>query len=343
MAVSEAEALAAEKAAKKPDDADRGDDFLPTEGDDDAGGKPGDADDKGPGNAQSKDEGEPEAKKDPEDAGSEKSAAKDDKKEGTDEPTPDKSGPVRGIPKHRFDSSQAARRRAEDEVRRLSGELAKKEAASPGTATNVPGDQAELDTKQEALDEKIAKATLDGDNLEVKRLTKESRHMERDFLRAEARDTSARQSGVVVARLKLDQTIEMLEGEYPAMDPDSKQYDAELVNEILDLQEDLVRGGRYTPADAMLRAVGYVMKGASHEEQPDAGNEVKDPPPPEKRKTNVEKNIDTDNRQPPDMDGVGSDSNKSGLTGTPDVNKITEDEFKALPDSTLKRMRGDFV
>ena len=58
-----------------------------------------------------------------------------------------------------------------------------------------------------------------------------------------------------------------------------------------------------------------------------------------KKKATVKKKIAASQSQPPDLQGQG---NAERGEGTLDVNALSEDEFNALPEETLRRLRGDF-
>ena len=57
----------------------------------------------------------------------------------------------------------------------------------------------------------------------------------------------------------------------------------------------------------------------------------------EKKKiANTTKKVQASEKQPPAMKG------KNKVEKKVDINKMSVDEFSALPDETLRRMRGDF-
>ena len=55
--------------------------------------------------------------------------------------------------------------------------------------------------------------------------------------------------------------------------------------------------------------------------------------------SSVKQKIDVSQSQPPELKGQG---NAERGEGTLDVNSLSEDEFNALPEETLRRLRGDF-
>ena len=56
-----------------------------------------------------------------------------------------------------------------------------------------------------------------------------------------------------------------------------------------------------------------------------------------KAKANVSKKVQASQSQPPEMKGESTKNKK-----VVDINTLSDDEFGALPEETLRRMRGDF-
>ena len=56
-----------------------------------------------------------------------------------------------------------------------------------------------------------------------------------------------------------------------------------------------------------------------------------------KAKANVSKKVEASQSQPPQMKGESTQNKK-----VVDINTLSDDEFSALPEETLRRMRGDF-
>lgn len=62
----------------------------------------------------------------------------------------------------------------------------------------------------------------------------------------------------------------------------------------------------------------------------------------ERKKAAVKKSVETSNKTPANPDKVGMDSDKAGGTLTAkEIMKMSQDEFRKLPDDVLSRMRGD--
>ncbi len=56
-----------------------------------------------------------------------------------------------------------------------------------------------------------------------------------------------------------------------------------------------------------------------------------------KKQANVSKKVAASQSQPPQMKGESTQNKK-----IVDINVLSDDEFSALPEETLRRMRGDF-
>jgi len=225
------------------------------------------------------------------------------------------------IPKHRYDSAANRAREAERELAELRASMSPKE------------EQKEEADPYADLDLKLEQARADGDTAAAAGYNKQIRQMERAERDAEHEQRSQRTSESTRESIRLDSTIEALNTQYPNLDPDSDTYDQDSVDEVLRLQRAFVSSGT-APSTALQDAVRYVMpKGVAAAEPAE---------PAQKRKTDVKKNVDTANKQPPGLDKVGFDSDNSGKKDVlPDVNDLTEEEFDALPESTKRKMRGD--
>jgi hypothetical protein len=62
----------------------------------------------------------------------------------------------------------------------------------------------------------------------------------------------------------------------------------------------------------------------------------------ERKKSAVAKTLDATNKTPANLGKAGMDSDKAGGSlSAKDVMKMSQDDFKKLPDDVLARMRGD--
>jgi len=243
------------------------------------------------------------------------------------------------IPRHRYNYQRqqrdlAERRAAEAEQRlqALETQLAQQQAPA---SSNLPVAPAELETQLADLDTKIEEARADGDTNLVKQLRAQSRALERDFLASQlhpqvqpAQQVDPRAlTQQTIETLRLEQTINALEAQFPMFDESSDQFDPDLSEEVMSLYDALLPKVR-SPSQAMLRAVEYVTK----------TNGLVEPQAPKARGTNVQRNVEAAKAQPPSLQSVGVDASKAGVTSKFDLDRMTQDDFENLPTSDIDKL-----
>lgn len=230
------------------------------------------------------------------------------------------------IPKSRYDSAQTRARAAEAKLKTYEENAAAQKTAAAATPSVIQ----EMDNQLTEIDTKIEQARLDGDADSIVKLSQEARNLEREQFTIIAREEATHAGSAAQENVKLDTLIENLETTYDILNPSSENFDKEVISEVLDLQTAFVARGD-TPSVAMLKAVGYVLPEERVADEVGA-----------KRKTNVTKNLDAAKRTPASTNDVGIDSAAAGISDAkPDVAGMTDEEFDAIPESTLKRLRGD--
>ena len=229
------------------------------------------------------------------------------------------------IPKRRLDDVVAKQRKAEQEAAELRKELA--EALAKAEA--IPA----IDIL--ALSKQRSEATLDGDLEKAAQIDKQIYEASKQVA-AEPIDMEALESRVE-AKMELKATLTSVFEEYPQLDTDSDSFDEELNSEALVFQSAYLHQG-YSPAEAVRRAANAAIRVVRPEllaatEAPKVAAKA--------RKTNVKGNVDASNAQPPKMtQGESGGKTSSEMV---DINKLTDEEFDALPEATRARMRGDLV
>ena len=232
------------------------------------------------------------------------------------------------IPKSRYDYQANRARTAESENEKLRQEL---EGLKSGAASKDAGTPS-LDDQISDLDKQIEQARADNDIDKVVSLNADLRNLEREQYTQIANNESTSAGRAPREQIKLDAVIDDLEEQYPQLNEEAKEYDQDLVNEILDLQEGFVASGKYTPSKAMQRAAALLLPNPT---EVDKGKG-------EKRKTDVNKNLDAAKDIPPSSSDKGENSDKGGdVTDPSQIDNMTEKEFDALPEETKKRLRGD--
>ena len=130
---------------------------------------------------------------------------------------------------------------------------------------------------------------------------------------------------------------------YPTFNPDAPEFNETLTNEVVTLRNAFITNGE-NAVDALGKAVKFVVM-ENNLEAPaatEAPTETVKTPVDEvaKKRAQVSKKLKAAEAQPPALPGESAANHgEKGL----DLSSMTEDEFNALPASTLKRLRGDIV
>ena len=251
------------------------------------------------------------------------------------------------VPKFRLDAATARAKKAESEAEELRNKLAELESRPAATpAADTSGELTPEETRDkelERIDGEIADAMANQDAKRVTALMAESRKVERDYMNSQLNSTRDSTTAEMRETVRVNAVLDQLEQEFPAFDENSDDYNQELNDKVLELQQGYIALGR-SQSEALIEAVNIALPafGYSVEDAPTAP--PKDETPPKDNKESVRRNADTAGKQPPRLDSVGDDSNKAGQAGElPDSTLLTEKEFDALPEDTKRRMRGDFV
>lgn len=300
---------------------DRGDSFTPTE---DKAPEPEAVveDEKG-----AKVEDEAEA---PEDEASEdEEPARDDKGRFAkkDEPR---------IPKARFDEAVNKER---ERVAALERQLAELQAAQ--AQVKKQEDTAKLDAEISELESQRAKFLIDGETEKATEIASVIRAKERQLAIEESRSMSAQAKEQAREEIRMELTVEKIEGEYPALNPDAEEFDEDLVELVLSKQRTLMQKENLSPSKALAKAATSVMSRfgakAPEPEQKGLKKDVED-----RKQAQVKKNIETAKKQPASMKDSGLDSDKMGDKAI-DIANMSFEEFEALPEATRAKLRGDFA
>lgn len=242
------------------------------------------------------------------------------------------------IPKARFDEAvgkeRDAREAAEKRAAELEAELAQRDADK-----KVLEDEEAFEAKIDELQAKHADLLLEGETTEANKLMREIRKLERDRISREVEARSMMNFRSSLEAERLDSVIKEIEKAHPELDPNNKDiYDDYMVKVILGDYNQMVSQGASRPQamqEATERAYAYFNRTSA----PDKGLAKKE----DRRAAQIEKNLDTKRRQPPNMRDTGLDSDKLGAAQNIDVTKLSQEEFNALPEATIKKLRGDVL
>ena len=184
---------------------------------------------------------------------------------------------------------------------------------------------------------------LDGETDKAVALRREIRKAERTELEYEMRQEMSQTVNQDRQMTALQHAANAMEESYPVFDSSSDTFNEEYTKEVVELRDMFMTGG-YEAVDALSKAVKYVVKdrdldGVDAEPVSLTG---KAPKPDElsKKRAQVTKKLAVADAQPPELPGESSSSHGEK---TADLTSMTEEEFAALPEATLRRLRGDIM
>jgi len=231
------------------------------------------------------------------------------------------------VPKTRLDEVLAKNKAMQKQLKIIE----QKEAETQAQAPKYNFSEKELEYQR---------LVLDGDSAKAVELRGEIRNAEREQLMFEVQN----QMGKTVQQNQEEQALQKKAAEiqelFPILDQDSTAFNETLTQEVMDLRDAFIMQG-YGAADSLARATEYalsarypeLLKGS--EAAPSKVTQIKQ----KKQKTIVKKKIAAANAQPPAMRGEGAGERGEKAV---DLNILSDSEFSALPEETIKRLRGDF-
>ncbi len=235
------------------------------------------------------------------------------------------------LPKSRYDSVQKRNRALQEKISRMEEEREQMIAARKEVAPT----EALEDNRLSELDDQINDALLDGDKDKAKTLRAEQRTIEHEFFKTEMAEATGSATEVAREQVRLDASVDFLESTYDELNPRADTFDQKRVDEMESLRHAFVASGDYSPSQALLKAAKYVF--------PDAAPLQEAPVPAASKKEAVKAAVKAGKKQPPDIGGVGEDSDTAGVKDDIDPGRLSEKDFDALPEATLKRLRGDLM
>jgi hypothetical protein len=247
----------------------------------------------------------------------------------------------KGIPKERFDQAvgkeRAAREAAEARAATLEAQL------SARVATQQSQEIEKLEAQVVDLEAQYAAALVDGNIDKAAELVQQIRRAERTIVRIEVRDESRTATAQTLESDRIELAIAKLEADHSVLNPGSEDYNEPLVNFVLAEQTRLMKTEQLSPSRALQKAATEILerfgpKVAVQAEEPQGLAKLQG----ERKAAAVKKNLAAQAAQPGSMRDVGLDSDKAGLVSKiPDINKLSREEYAALPAATRARMRGD--
>lgn len=239
------------------------------------------------------------------------------------------------IPKARFDE---VNKRARARVAELESRLKSMEerAAAAGAPPDAAALEVELSTKSSEYGTLVAEGKLE----EAAALMGEMNKINRKIGLVEAAALANTHTKESKHMDSLESLVGMYKEAFPVFDEASPDYSQDYVNYVAKLQGGF-EGAGMSPAEALREAVEVaVAKFALL--SPDEPAVVAADKGNERKAAAIDKALKAAGAQPSSMAKVGTDSDKMGMSKI-DLNTLDMDAFMALPESTLKRLRGDLM
>tara|TARA_R110002020_G_scaffold399347_2_gene609196 strand:- start:361 stop:1401 length:1041 start_codon:yes stop_codon:yes gene_type:complete len=231
------------------------------------------------------------------------------------------------VPKARLDEVLAKNKVMQKKIT----EFEEKEAESQAEAPQYDFGSKETEYQQLVLEGEAEKAVV---------LRTEIRNAEREQVMFEMKKEMGQTVQVSQEERELAAKAQELQEVFPIFDENSADYDSELTDEVVGLRDAFAIQG-YGAADALAKATDVVLQMKKPEllqtEEPDAA--PKQALQQKRQKATVKKKIAAAQSQPPELQGESASQRGEKSV---DVQTLSDDEFGALPEETLRRLRGDF-
>jgi len=245
--------------------------------------------------------------------------------EETEDIPPPKKKPM--VPKARLDEVLAKQKALQKQL----DEMKEAQAPAEDAPEEFDYDKGELEYQQLVLDGEAEKAAA---------LRQQMRKSEREQIAYEMRKEMGNTVSQNAQETALATAAKELEEAFPVFDHNSEVFDQDLTQEVVGLRDAFITQG-YEAVDALSKAVNFVVKSNDLEaesETPSLAATKNTQNVADKKRKEVSRKLKAAESQPPEMPGESSSARGEQAVN---LGNLTEDEFNALPDATLKRLRGD--
>lgn len=210
-------------------------------------------------------------------------------------------------------------------------------------AANEKAEEAPESYDFDAKEVEYQNMVLDGETEKAVALRREIRKAERDTLEYEMRQEMNQTVNQDRQMSALQQAANAMEDAYPVFDRNSDDFNEDMTNEVVELRDAFMMKG-YEAVDALSKAVKYVVKDhdldQAQESAPSLAGKAQKSDELAKKRAQVSRKLKAADAQPPELPGESSSNHGEKAL---DLSTMTEEEFDALPEATLKRLRGDIL
>ena len=210
-------------------------------------------------------------------------------------------------------------------------------------AANEKAEDAPEEYDFDAKEVEYQNMVLDGETEKAVALRREIRKAERATLEYEMRQEMSQTVNQDRQMTALQQAANAMEDAYPVFNRESDDYNEDITNEVVELRDAFMMKG-YEAVDALSKAVKYVVKDhdldQAQESAPSLAGKAQKTDELAKKRAQVSSKLKAADAQPPELPGESSAHHGERAL---DLSTMTEEEFAALPEATLKRLRGDIL
>lgn len=234
------------------------------------------------------------------------------------------------VPHHRFE--ELNQRLKLEQESRLDLEARLNEVLRQEEARKTPPFDAQ------AAEKDYLKAVLEGDIDKATALMTAIRAHERQQVEARVVERTRREVAQAQARTALETVADAAIQQYPFLDPTHASANPAAIQEVIEWRDYYVVAKQMAPAKALKQAVQRVAPSHAKSDQPPQTIASI----PDRTLTQRQANAQTAAQQPPPLGGVGVGA-RAQRQATPDIAKMSDAEFAALPAAEKARLRGDTV
>ena len=196
-----------------------------------------------------------------------------------------------------------------------------------------------------AKEKEYTRLLADGEIDKAAALMREIRVADRQITEAKSEMRVQASIAQTTEQVRYDAALERIESAYDALNPDSDAFDKEVLAEVVEMKIFYERMRSMTSTVVLQAAVKKILgqEDRSQEKATDIAPRVtKEDVAAARTKEAVSKNAAAAGKTPANFSKVGIDSDKAGGSlNAKDVMKMSQEDFKKLPDDVLARMRGD--
>ena len=256
----------------------------------------------------------------------------DDKPDGVSASEKEEEKKPIQIPKARFDEANEKARQ------KLASKQAELDVVNEKLQSQVETtDAKELRTEIEGLEDKWEDLLVEGEVDKARTVRKELRAKQEQFTELRLTQQTQSTGRDTIEQIRFDTQLAAYEVKHPEINPASEDFKQGLADEVSELVSAFQSKG-YTAAQALNKAVGYVIREVVEEKEEDKADGVR-----KKRAAAARKKVAAAKKQgPPDTADAGKDSDKIGSKdGLPDITRMSPDQFDKLTPDQLSEIRQD--